>query len=210
MINNPEAEKGVPCLLVMEILVILSNIFRPLTFRIDAQGFYQATDISVIEDIYLVAVSLVTAILILRCKRPLNQKIAGLTFIFLPLVNYIMGGATFGNASQYGMILVSLIIMYCIISNEKSSRLAATETELNMATRIQIGALPPAAPEFPDHQEVNLRASMPPTQKRRSADPLRIKALEIQEYIHMKEGGIVYEETGCMVAGVGPLSGHAG
>ena len=121
-----------------------------------------------------------------------------------------MGGATFGNASQYGMILVSLIIMYCIIFNEKSSKLAATETELNMATRIQIDALPPAAPEFPDHQEVNLRASMPPTQKRRSADPLRIKALEIQEYIHMKEGGIVYEETGCMVAGVGPLSGHAG
>ena len=63
-----------------------------------------------------------------------------------------------------------------IIFNEKSSKLAATETELNMATRIQIGALPPAAPEFPDHQEVNLRASMPPTQKRRSADPLRIKA----------------------------------
>lgn len=154
------AEKGVPCLLVMEILVILSNIFWPLTFRIDAQGFYQATDISVIEDIYLVAVSLVTAILILRCKRPVNQKIAGLTFIFLPLVNYIMVGATFGQASQYGMILVSLIIMYCIIFNEKSSKLAATETELNMATRIQIDALPPAAPEFPDHQEVNLRASM--------------------------------------------------
>ncbi len=154
------AEKGVPWLLTIESLVILANIFWPLTFRIDAQGFYEATDISIIEDIYLITVSLVTAILILRCKRPINQKIAGLTFIFLPLVNYIMVGGTFGNASQYGMILVSLIIMYCIIFNDKSSKLAATETELNMATRIQIDALPPVAPEFPDHPEVNLRASM--------------------------------------------------
>jgi len=154
------AEKGIPYLLAVESLVILVNIFYPLTFRINAQGFYESRDISIIEDIYLIAVSLVTAILILRCKRPINQKIAGLTFIFLPLVNYIKVGGTFGDASQYGMILVSLIIMYCIIFNEKSSKLAATETELNLATRIQIDALPPVAPEFPDHPEVNLRASM--------------------------------------------------
>ena len=154
------AEKGISCLLVMESLVILSNIFYPLTFRIDPQGIYEATDISIIEDIYLIVTSIITVILILRCKRPVNQKVAGLTFIFLPLVNYIMVGGTFGNASQYGMILVSLIIMYCIIFNEKSSKLAATETELNMATRIQLDALPPVSPEFPDHPEVNLRASM--------------------------------------------------
>lgn len=153
-------ERCIPYLLALEGLVVLSNIFYPTTFLIDQAGMYQSTGASALEDIYLIAVSLVTTILILRSKRPQNQKVAGLTFIFLPLVNYIMVGGTFGNASQYGMILVSLIIMYCIIFNEKSSKLAATETELNMATRIQMDALPPVAPEFPDHPNVNLRASM--------------------------------------------------
>ena len=153
-------EKGIPILLGLECLVILSNIFYPTTFRIDETGFYQAANASILEDIYLIVASLITTILIFRSKRPQNQKIAGLTFIFLPLINYVMVGGTFGNASQYGMILVSLIIMYCIIFNEKSSKLAATQTELNMATRIQTDALPPVAPEFPEHPNVNLRASM--------------------------------------------------
>ena len=154
------ANKGIPILMGIQILVILSNIFTPVTFLFTKEGFYQSTDISIIEDVYLIATSVITVILILRCKRPVNQKIAGLTFIILPLINYIMVGGTFGNASQYGMILVSLIIMYCIIFNEKSNKLAATETELNMATRIQIDALPDFAPEFPGHPNVNLRASM--------------------------------------------------
>ena len=153
-------EKGIPVLLALECLVILSNIFHPTTFMIDAKGMYHATSTSVLEDIYLLVASVVTTILIIRSKRPHNQKVAGLTFIFLPLVNYVMLAGTFGNASQYGMILVSLIVMYCIIFNEKSNKLAATETELNMATRIQLGALPPFAPEFPDYPNVNLRASM--------------------------------------------------
>ena len=153
-------ERCIPYLLVLESLVILSNIFYPTTFLIDQAGMYQATSASTLEDVYLIVVSLATTILILKSKRPNNQKVAGLTFIFLPLINYVMVGGTFGNASQYGMILVSLIIMYCIIFNEKSSKLAATETELNMATRIQMDALPPVAPEFPDHPNVNLRASM--------------------------------------------------
>ena len=153
-------ERVIPVLLVLESLVILSNIFRPVTFRVDGTGTAQVTDASLLEDAYLITTSLLTTILILRTRRPHNQKLAALTFIFLPLINYAMLGGTFGNASQYGMILVSLIIMYCIIFNEKSNKLAATETELNMATRIQLGALPPVAAEFPGHPNVNLRASM--------------------------------------------------
>ena len=154
------ASKGIPILMGIQTLIILSNIFTPVTFLINKEGSYQGTGIPLIEDIYLIATLVVTVILILRCKRPVNQKIAGLTFIILPPISYISVGGSFGNASQYGMILVSLIVMYCIIFNEKSNKLAATETELNMATRIQIDALPNVAPEFPDHPNVNLRASM--------------------------------------------------
>jgi len=59
--------------------------------------------------------SLITAILIIRSQRPRNRKIAALVFITLPVLNYVMALGTFGNASQYGMVLMSLIIMYCNI-----------------------------------------------------------------------------------------------
>ena len=159
------AEKAIPILLALECLVILSNLFCPTTFLVDEAGVYQATDASVLEDVALIVVSVATTILIIRCKRPLNQKVAGLTFILLPLLNYAMVGGTFGNASQYGMILVSLIIMYYIIFNDKSSKLAATQSELNMATEIQVNALPLISPEFTDGEEFELYASMNPAKE---------------------------------------------
>ena len=159
------AEKAIPVLFALEALVILSNLFYPTTFLLDGAGVYQATDLSFLEDIYLAVASIVTAILIIRCKRPLNQKVAALTFICLPLVNYAMVEGTFGNASQYGMILVSLIIMYCIIFNEKSSKLAATQSELNMATEIQANALPSIHPDFTNKAEYELFASMHPAKE---------------------------------------------
>ena len=158
-------EKGIPILLVLENLVILSNIFFPTTFLIDEAGAYQATGASFLEDIYLGVASVLTAILIILSENPRSQKIAGLTFICLPLINYIMVGGTFGNASQYGMILVSLIIMYCIIFNYKSSKLAATQTELNMATEIQASMLPSIFPAFPNREEFDLYASMDPAKE---------------------------------------------
>lgn len=156
----PWADKGIPILAAAETLVLMANCFFPLTFSFSADGIYQATDLAILEDVCLIVTSVITMILIVRCKRPANQKAAGLTFIILPLINYILVGGTFGNASQYGMILVSLIVMYCIIFNEKNNKLTATETELNMAAQIQTDALPPTAPEFPDHPDVDLRASM--------------------------------------------------
>lgn len=158
-------DKVTPVLLVLENLVILSNIFYPVTFRIDESGMYQATAASFAEDIYLIAASLATLILIIRSESPRSQKVAGLTFIFLPIVNYVLVQGTFGNASQYGMILMSLIIMYCIIFNDKSTKLAATQTELNMATEIQASMLPSIFPAFPSREEFDLYASMDPAKE---------------------------------------------
>ena len=94
--------------------------------------------------------------------NPFSQKAAALTFIFLPLIEYVIIEARFGEASQYGIILMSLIIMYCVISNVKSRKLAVTETELNMATEIQTGSLPTV---FPDRPEFDIYASMDPAKE---------------------------------------------
>ena len=76
-----------------------------------------------------------------------------------------MLGTSFGEASQYGIVLMSLIIMYCVISNVKSRKLAATETELNMATEIQTSMLPSIFPAFPDRPEFDIYASMDPAKE---------------------------------------------
>ncbi len=154
------ADKGIPILMALETIVILSNFFYPLTFMIDADGFYQATGASSLEDIYLAVASLISTVVIIRSESPRSQKIAALTFIFLPVVNYATMGGEFGNASQYGMVLMSLIIIFCIIFNDKSSKLASTQTELNMATDIQASMLPSIFPAFPAREEFDLYASM--------------------------------------------------
>jgi hypothetical protein len=46
--------------------------------------------------------------------------------------------------------------MYCIIFNDKSSKLGSTQTELDMATEIQASMLPSIFPAFPEREEFDL------------------------------------------------------
>ena len=155
----------IPILLIVQTLVMLGNIITPVTFYIDAAGMYRDTAIFLIEEVFLAVASVLTTVLIFMSHNPFNQKAAALTFIFLPLIEYAMLGASFGEASQYGIVLMSLIIMYCVISNVKSRKLAATETELNMATKIQTSMLPSIFPAFPDRPEFDIYASMDPAKE---------------------------------------------
>ena len=159
------ADKGIPVMLALETLVILSNIFYPVTFIVGPAGEYKTTGASTLEDIYLIVTSVIATILIIRSSSPRSQKAAALTFIFLPLINYALTFGEFGNASQYGMVLMSLIIMYCVIFNDKTAKLASTQTELNMATEIQASMLPSIFPAFPNREEFDLYASMDPAKE---------------------------------------------
>ena len=157
-------DKLIPVLLVVQLIIQLSNIFLPVTFFVNAEG-YHVTSIVLLEEVFLVVTSVLTTILIFMSKNPFHQKAAVLTFIFLPLVEYVFLGGSFGEASQYGIVLMSLIVMYCVIFNFKSSKLAATETELNMATEIQTSMLPSTFPAFPDRSEFDIYASMDPAKE---------------------------------------------
>ena len=158
-------DRVIPVLMVLQTLVLLSNIFYPVTFMIDAGVTYHATGLSWAEDIYLAAAAVMVTILILRCSSARSQKFAALTFVVLPVVFYVLLEGTFGNASQYGMVLLSLIIMYCIIFNGQSSKLESTQAELNMAREIQASMLPSIFPPFPNREEFDLYASMDPAKE---------------------------------------------
>ena len=159
------AIRVIPILLIVQTLVLLANIITPITFTVTANGMYQDTAISLLEDIFLAVTAVLTTILIFKSQNHFRQKTAALTFIFLPILEYAMLGATFAEAAQYGVILTSLIIMYCVIFNAKSTKLAATQTELNMATEIQASMLPSIFPAFPERPEFDLYASMDPAKE---------------------------------------------
>lgn len=159
------AAKGLPILLAVEILIILSNIFYPVTFLISSAGTYQYTGMEWMEDVFLVVASIVTSVLIIRSESMLSQKAAALIFLLFPVLMYFFLGSTFGNAAQYGAVLMSLIIVYCRIFNYNSGKLAATQTELNMARDIQESMLPSIFPAFPDRKEFDLYASMEPAKE---------------------------------------------
>ena len=158
-------EKMIPVLMVLEVILQLSNIFWPVTFGVDENGAYWATDLSWTEDIFLIAVGLLTAVLIFRSNNPRKQKFAAVLFVFLPLLEYAITGGQFGNAGMYGVILVSLVVMYCVIFNDKSQKLASTQIELNMATQIQSSMLPNVFPIFPERKEFDVYASMDPAKE---------------------------------------------
>ena len=159
------AEKIIPILMAAQTLVLLLNIITPITFTVTAEGMYQGTEIGLIEEVFLILTSVVTTVLIFMSHNPINQKAAALTFIILPLIEFILIGGKFGEASQYGVVLMSLIVMYCVIFNAKSRKLASTETELNMATEIQSGMLPSIFPAFPDRTEFDIYACMDPAKE---------------------------------------------
>ena len=159
------SEKLIPILLVVQTIVLLANIFTPVTFTITAEGMYEETAINLIEEVFLAVTSVLTAVMILTSHNPFSQKAAALTFIVLPLIEFVLIGGSFGEASQYGIVLMSLIIMYCVIFNAKSRKLASTVTELNMATEIQTGMLPSIFPAFPERPEFDIHASMDPAKE---------------------------------------------
>lgn len=158
-------DKVVPILVTIGSLIILTNIFYPIAFTIDAQANFTYTSTAWVEDIVPDAVFLISIVLIILCHAPWNQKIPALLFIVFPGIGYYIVGGEHGAAAQYGFVLMSLIVMYCVIFNDKSKKLTATETELNMGTEIQTSTLPSVFPPFPDRHEFDIYASMTPAKE---------------------------------------------
>lgn len=159
------ADRGFPILLIASMLIVLSNAFFPLSFSVDAKGIYDSAKLSWLEDIYLIVAALITSVLIIGCASHRRQKWAAMSFILIPIGQFLASGGAFAYATQYGSVLLSLILMYCILFNDRSRKLASTQTELTMATQIQESMLPSIFPAFPTREEFDLHASMDPAKE---------------------------------------------
>ncbi len=159
------ADRGFPILLIVSMLIVLANVFFPLSFLVDADGLYRKGVLPWLEDLYLIVAASITTVLIVRCASPRRQKWAAMSFILVPIAEFLASGGAFAYATQYGAVLLSLILMYCILFNDRSRKLASTQTELTMATEIQGAMLPSIFPAFPSRAEFDLHASMDPAKE---------------------------------------------
>ena len=159
------AEWAVPGLLILSVLLVLANVLGPVTFSVDDGGNYGWTGLVWLENVYLIITSAVTAVLIFRSDSPYSQKWAAMSFILIPVLEFIMTGGAFAYSIQYGAVLLALVLMYCLIFNDRSRKLASTQTELTMATQIQESMIPSIFPAFPERQEIDLYASMDPARE---------------------------------------------
>ena len=155
----------VPILASLGTLLILINIIYPLTFAVDEQGVFTYTSLDWLMDIVPDTVFIIGVVQIIICHAPWNQKIPALLFVIFPGIGYYLAGGEHGAAAQYGFVLMSLIVMYCVIFNDNSKKMTVTETELNMGTEIQANTLPSVFPPFPDRHEFDIYASMTPAKE---------------------------------------------
>ena len=152
-------------LLIPAFLLIAVNFFKPLCFSVDEQGVFQPESLFRLIDLYLVLLAPPTAFLVLTSGAGRRQKAVALLFFVIPILHYLITGGAFGYATQYGSVLVALVMIYCVLFNDRSSVLAATRTELRTATMIQASILPHVFPPFPDRKEFGLYATMDPTKE---------------------------------------------
>ncbi len=155
----------VPILASLGTIVILINSFYPLTFAVDEQGVFSYTSFSWLMDIAPDIVFFIGVIHIIICHAPWDQKIPALLFVIFPGLGYYLVGGEHGAAAQYGFVLMSLIVMYCVIFNDKNKLINATEKELNMASEIQMDTLPSVTSKFQNIKEFDIYASMDPAKE---------------------------------------------
>ena len=159
------ADRAFKILLIPAVLLLVINHFHPICYEVDAGTNLVKLDCYWLVDLYMMIVAPVTTILIVKSNNPGRQKIAAFSFIVIPVFHYVLSGGAHGYATQYGSVLLALILMYCIIFNEKSKALAATKVELNTATAIQTAMMPHIFPAFPDRSEFDLYATMDPAKE---------------------------------------------
>ncbi len=153
-------DKAISLLLIPMAALILVNLFVPVCFSVDEFGVFKKESFYWLIDLYLMVVAPLTTFLLLQSDASRKQKTVAFSFIFIPIVHYIATGGVQGYATQYGSVLISLILMYCILFGERSRKLASTQTELKTATLIQEAMLPNIFPAYPDRPEFDLYASM--------------------------------------------------
>ncbi len=155
----------VEIMLIPAVLACFANFFYPLYFLVDELGVYQRTPMFPLYYVYLLLVMVFLVLALATSDTTWRQKRIAVSFITLPLVNVLLTFQAYYISTQFVATLIAIVLMYSALFAERSKSLAATETELQVATHIQAHMLPNTFPAFPDRVEFDIYASMDPARE---------------------------------------------
>ena len=147
------------------LILILSNLFVPVLFRIDPYGIAGITPLFPV--LLVLTLPLLFGIIfgIITARSSLKDKIIVGTFVGLPLIVFLIGIFTPDISVLEAAMFLSAAIIYFMLISERAKKLAVTQTELKMASDIQGSMLPHVFPPFPEREEFELYASMDPARE---------------------------------------------
>ena len=146
------------------LLVCFANLFMPLCFYIDEQGYYHDLDGEYLIYAHFSVLAVCSTICVLRAKVPLRSKLAIALFYVLPFVYGVLYLGS-SDAVLPDAVLLAILFMYVVLVTDRLKTLAATQSELDTAAGIQANILPNTFPAFPTYQEFDIYATMDPAKE---------------------------------------------
>ncbi|MBP5153764.1 MAG: SpoIIE family protein phosphatase [Lachnospiraceae bacterium] len=143
------------------------NLFTGMYFTVDEAGVYHRAawyPLSLLYA-YLTTAAAALAIWINRKKMARRQIAAMAVYVAAPLAAGIFTSFTYGLSVSYGVIMLVLLLMYCVVNINQGQEREAAAREMNMAAQIQAGMLPDVFPAFPERSEFDLYAVMDPARE---------------------------------------------
>lgn len=148
------------------ILIPIVTIKNPIYFSINAKGVYHRVPtlfyISRIPFAYFIVATIIT---ILTSRESIKKKIIISLFMSIPILGMASGGYKTGVAIQYAAMMMSIILIFAFLFNNREKDLYVTNRELGLATNIQKQMLPSIFPAFPERKEFDVYASMTPAKE---------------------------------------------
>lgn len=152
-------------LLVAFLVLPFLNFSQPLYFFIDEFGRYQYGEMWWLSYIYLGLIFIFAIISLFLSKEKIRNKIVVVVFLGIPIFGVFAAWGEDGLSVIYPGMMISLVLVYSLLSYDNEKHLYAKSKELSLATNIQKDALPNKFPAFPDHKEFDIYALMHPAKE---------------------------------------------
>ncbi|MBR3290409.1 MAG: serine/threonine-protein phosphatase [Clostridia bacterium] len=153
--------------LALALVTRILNLFTGMYFTVDEAGVYHRGTYYAISMAYVYLALIASCILILLRRRELKHAHTAvlLIYILVPAAVSFFSMAVYGLSISYGVIMLMLLLMYCVLNIDQGRDKVVADRELNMATQIQESMLPSIFPAFPDRSEFDVYASMTPARE---------------------------------------------
>ena len=163
--KNKWAARSLNIYLIFYAALLIVNLFRPIVFAVDADGFFQRLKLYPVNGIFalLILVALTNGFLHFDGTKQDKKLVA--IFIQMPLVGMAVSFITFSRAVQHTGVLLSTILAMGSVISSRGKRMAVVRSELDTATKLQESVLPQIFPPFPEREEFEIYASMDPARE---------------------------------------------